>query len=522
MSPIRVLLVEDNETEAAQARSMICDSDEAAFDVTWVATGEAALAALASAGADVALVDASLNTESGFDLLRRIRERPSPPPLVLLAEYRDAGRDAEALRLGADDFLVKGETTAPALQRALRNAVERSRTAAELRDSQARLVQAERIDSLGRLAGGIAHDFSNLLTGILSCTAVLERQIDPDHPSRESVDAIRRSAELASRLTRQLLAYSRKQTLEQVPLNLALLVEGIAEILRRLIGDHLTFTVENGRGLPFVTGDRAQIEQVVMNLVLNARDATPPGGTIALRTSLVRIGEAEAAREQIGPPGDYVRLSVEDTGRGMPPDVLSRIFEPFFTTKPTGSGTGLGLATSFGIIKQCGGFMRATSRVGEGTLIAAYLPRTEHAAAATEPGAPGASAAEAVLVVEDDPGVRRYIGEALSRFGYRPVVVESPYTAIELVSSAPTPFALLIADVVLPEMSGMHLAQRLGRLQAGLRVVFMSGYIDPRTGHAALPADALFLRKPFPPDELARVVRRALEAPGQSAAARRR
>ncbi len=254
-----------------------------------------------------------------------------------------------------------------------------------------------------------------------------------------------------------------------------------------------------------------------MNLVLNARDATPPGGTIRVRTRIVRIGEAEAAREQIGDPGEYVRLSVEDTGRGIPPDVLARIFEPFFTSKPAGSGTGLGLATAYGIIKQSGGFMRATSRVGEGTIVSAYLPKSEHEAATVVPGVPTAAGAEPVLVVEDDPGVRRYIGEALSRFGYRPVVVESPYTAIELVSNAPTPFALLIADVVLPEMSGMHLAQRLTRLQSSLRVVFMSGYIDPRAGHAALPADALFMRKPFPPDELARVVRRALDTPEENA-----
>ncbi len=263
--------------------------------------------------------------------------------------------------------------------------------------------------------------------------------------------------------------------------------------------------------MPLVTSDRAQIEQVVMNLVLNARDATPPGGTITVRTELARIDDTEAARERIGPPGDYVRLSVEDTGRGMPPEVVSRIFEPFFTTKPEGTGTGLGLATAYGIIKQSGGFMRATSRLGEGTTIAAYLPRAADAQPAAELGAPGAPAAEPVLVVEDDAGVRRYIRDALLRFGYRPVVVESPYTATELVTNAATPFALLIADIVLPEMSGMHLAQRLTRLQPGLRVVFMSGYIDPRAGHAALPADALFLRKPFPPDELARVVRRALE-----------
>ncbi len=199
MSPIRVLLVEDNEMEATQARTMVCEAEDTAFTVTWVASIDDAHAALTSDHYDVALVDASLGPESGFDLLRRMRDQPASPPLVLLAEYVDARRGEEAFRLGANDFLVKGEVTAPALQRALRHAVERSRTAAELLESQARLVQAERIDSLGRLAGGIAHDFSNLLTGILACTTTLEREFEPEHPSRESVDTIRRSAELASR-----------------------------------------------------------------------------------------------------------------------------------------------------------------------------------------------------------------------------------------------------------------------------------------------------------------------------------
>ena len=231
---------------------------------------------------------------------------------MLLAEYGEGGQDTEALRLGAADFLVKGETTAPQLRRAVMHAIERARVSRALRESEARLLQAERTESLGRLAGGIAHDFNNLLTGILSCTSTLEQQIDADHPAREPIDAVRRTAELAARLARQLLAYGGRQTIEPTEIDLNRVVEGLAEMLRRLVGDHLTFDVATTRPLPLVVADRSQMEQVVMNLVLNARDATPPGGRITIRTGDAddrgHRGRARAARSR-----RRVRLGV---GRG--------------------------------------------------------------------------------------------------------------------------------------------------------------------------------------------------------------
>jgi signal transduction histidine kinase len=511
MAAIRVLLVEDDETEAAQTRSMLLESESTPFEVEWVSTADEALARIAQGGHDVHLVDVRLEGVSGIEVMMRAIQGGSHAPIVLLADFGAATQEEEAFAEGAADYLVKGETTAPVMQRALRHAVERARVAAALRESEARLVQAERMESLGRLAGGIAHDFNNLLTGILGYTSLLERDFEPDHPSRESIDAIRRSSELASRLTRQLLAYSRKQTLQPQPLDLNLVIEGLGEMLRRLLSEHLTFELSLSPDLPPVTGDRAQMEQVVMNLVLNARDATPPGGRIVVSTATAFVSEADAAIEGIERPGRYVVLGVEDNGRGIPPDVLVRIFEPFFTTKPAGTGTGLGLASAYGIVNQSGGFLRASSRAGAGTRISVYLPAGEEApAAVAAPGQPS-QGSETVLVVEDELAVRRYIGDTLTRFGYRPVLAESPGEALSLVSASGAPLALLLTDIVLPEMSGMHLAQRLTKMQPGLKVVFMSGYIDPRTGHAALPANASFLRKPFPPDELARVVRRVLD-----------
>ena len=396
------------------------------------------------------------------------------------------------------------------------HAIERARVSRALRESEARLLQAERTESLGRLAGGIAHDFNNLLTGILSCTATLEQQIEADHPAREPIDAVRRTAELAARLARQLLAYGGRQTIEPTEIDLNRVVEGLAEMLRRLVGDHLTFDVATTRPLPLVVADRSQMEQVVMNLVLNARDATPPGGRITIRTGTRMIAEAEVERERLDHGGEYVWVSVEDTGCGMSSEVMARAFEPFFTTKPKGSGTGLGLATAYGSVAQSGGFMRVRSELGVGTTMTALLPRS----ASVSLGLLGAGRSDprrapAPSACWWSRTSRRCGATSATRCRASATRRPSPRRRARRWSwwprRAPT-FNLLLTDVVLPEMSGMHLAQRATKLRPGLRVVFMSGHIDPRAGHAALPAGAVLLRKPFPPDELARVVRRGLDA----------
>jgi len=516
MPAMRVLLAEDDETKAVQTQSMLREAEDADVTVDWVSSAAETLRHVARGGYDAYLVDVTLGKSSGLDVLAKAIEGGCQAPIVLLAEHGEGDRDTEALRLGAADFLVKGETTAPQLRRAVAHAIERARVARALRESQARLLQAERTESLGRLAGGIAHDFNNLLTGILGCTSTLEELITPEHPARESIDAVRRTAELAARLARQLLAYGGRQSIEPSELDLNRVVEGLAEMLKRLVGDHLSFEVQTQKPLPLVVADRSQMEQVVMNLVLNARDATPPGGRITIRTGTRVLTTRDAERERLDHGGEYVWVSVEDTGRGMSRDVLARAFEPFFTTKPKGSGTGLGLATAYGAVAQSGGFMRATSELGVGTTMTALLPRSASVTLSPPQKAaedvPGASGAERVLVVEDEPAVRRYVTDALTRFGYETVVAETPSEALELVAQATPTFNLLLTDVVLPEMSGMHLAQRATRMRPGLRVVFMSGHLDPRIGHAALPAGAMLLRKPFPPDELARVIRRGLDA----------
>ena len=412
-----------------------------------------------------------------------------------------APQEEEAFAAGAADYLVKGESTAPQMQRALRHAVERARVAAALRESEARLIQAERMESLGRLAGGIAHDFNNLLTGILGYTVAARARFEPDHPSRESIDAIRRSAELAvaadapaPRLQPQADARSR------LPLDLNHVVEGLAEMLRRLLGDHLTFELRLAADLPPVIGDRAQMEQVVMNLVLNARDATPPGGRIIgldrHARSSARPTRRSSGIERRGPlrraggrghgaGHAAARCSTASSSRSSPPS--RRAPAPASASPaPTASST------------RAAGSCAPRAALASGTRISVYLPGGEGAAQRRHrAGTADDADPRRVLVVEDEHTVRRYIGDTLTRFGYRPVLAESPDEALALVAKAGAPFALLLTDIVLPEMSGMHLAQRLTKLQPGLKVVFMSGYIDPAhrprgaAGRRELPAQAV-------------------------------
>jgi two-component system, cell cycle sensor histidine kinase and response regulator CckA len=417
------------------------------------------------------------------------------------------------MRAGAADYLVKDELTPPLLQRALRHAVERAGATLAFRESEERLIQAQRMESLGRLVGSVAHDFNNLLTGIVGYASILDRELSPQHAGRHSLEEIRKAAELATKLTRQLLAYSRKQIVKRVPLDLNELIDGLADMLSRLIGEHLSLVIEKGENVPPVLADYGQLEQVLLNLVLNARDATPPGGTITVSTSVAIVSEEDAARENVGRTGPFVRLTVEDTGEGMSPDVLRRLFEPFFTTKPVGKGTGLGLASSQGIVRQGGGFMRVTSQIGRGTTASAFLPEAQHELQrqhAHSRAAPDLRGTETILVIEDDETVRNFVREALSFYGYRPLLAPDPTTALRIGRESGEPIAAALTDVVLPDMSGMHVAQQLVELRPSVRVIYMSGYIDARSGHIALPPDAHFLRKPFQPEDLARMLRSVL------------
>jgi len=386
----------------------------------------------------------------------------------------------------------------------------------EHRLAEDRLRRAERMETVGRLAGGIAHEANNQMSVILGSAQFVLRRQDIPEVVREDVEHIQRAAERTAGITQQLLAFSRRQVLQPQVLDLNALIQGSEPILRRTLGERSRLVVRAGSELGRVKADPGQLEQVLLNLVLNARDAMPEGGTVTIETSNVLLSPEYAALKQVATivPGPYLLLTVSDSGIGMDRQTLGRAFEPFFTTKSIGEGTGLGLATVYGIVKQSGGFIWPYSEPGQGTAFKIYLPLVgaSPTARGRRDSMPVAVEGEVVLVVEDEPSVRMVIGRVLREQGYR--VLEAPHGADALaISSNPdTRIDLIIADVVMPGLGGRELASRLAEMRPGVPILFTSGY----TGHdvverGLIERDWPFMAKPVAPEALARKVRELLD-----------
>jgi PAS domain S-box-containing protein len=374
--------------------------------------------------------------------------------------------------------------------------------------------QSRKIETAGRLAGGIAHDFNNLLTAILGTSEILLHELPPGIAAREDVEEIKRAATRAANLTRQLLAFSRRQVLQPRVLDLAELVSGVESMLRRLIGEHITLLVRNAPLLWRIRADGGQLEQVIVNLSLNARDAMPTGGTLTIETTNCAFEGVAHGPESIIPPGPYVLLSVSDTGTGMDEETLRHLFEPFFTTKEPGKGTGLGLATVYGIVKQSDGFIYPDTQMGRGSRFRIYLPRVEGAPDRPEPVVAGAAPVRAqgtVLLVEDEEAVRRLARRVLEGVGYRVLEAANGAEALVLADGWKGPLDLVVTDVIMPVMSGQELSARLRQLRPGLRILYVSGYTDDAIlQHGDLLPNTAFLQKPFTPGSLAQRVREVL------------
>jgi PAS domain S-box-containing protein len=389
----------------------------------------------------------------------------------------------------------------------------------ERRALEEQLRQSQKMEAIGRLAGGVAHDFNNLLTVISGYNEMTIDALGDEHASRPELEEIRKATDRASGLTRQLLAFSRQQVLEAKVLDLNTVVASMDNLLRRLLGEDIEFVAHLAHNLGSVKADPGQIGQVIMNLAVNARDAMSGnrGGKITLETANVVLDSGYARQHLSFKPGSYVMLAVSDTGAGMDREIQSHIFEPFFTTKPQGSGTGLGLSTVYGIVKQSGGYIWVYSEIGIGTTFKVYLPRVD-SVAEEEPVAgalrPAKRGVETVLLVEDEEGVRALTRHVLKKSGYTVLEARDGTEALAISEEHGSSIDLLLTDVVLQHMSGREIAQQILKIAPGVRVLYMSGYTDDAVlRHGVLTEETFFLQKPFTTDGLIRKVREVLDAP---------
>ncbi|MBI4484326.1 MAG: PAS domain S-box protein, partial [Acidobacteria bacterium] len=387
----------------------------------------------------------------------------------------------------------------------------------ERKQLEEQLRQSQKIEAIGQLAGGVAHDFNNLLTVITGYADLLLARVPPEDPRRKSLEEIRKAGERASALTRQLLAFGRKQILEPRVIDLNTIVVESDKLLRRLIGEHINVVTALDPRLGRVIADPGQIEQVILNLAVNARDAMPQGGKLTIETANVELDEAYARAHVSVRPGPHVMLAVSDTGCGMDKETLAQIFEPFFTTKEKGKGTGLGLATVYGIVKQSGGNIWVYTEPGQGAAFKVYLPRVEGEVELARPVTAGTripAGSETLLLAEDDELVRKLVRQTLEMYGYTVLEARQGAEALEICQRHEGPIHLIVTDVVMPEMSGRELAYRVSQLRPPMKVLYLSGYTgNAIVHHGVLEPSIPFLQKPFTPDALARKVREVLDAP---------
>jgi PAS domain S-box-containing protein len=650
--PLCILLIEDSRAESRLVETTL-EAQGGSYVFEHADYLAPALARLQQGGVDVILADLTLPDSSGLETVKTLLERAPDVPLVVLSGVADESLAARAVRAGAQDYLFKGEVSAPLLARSLRYAVERKRTEAELeagrqrlqsmvddarmgevalrsseeryrrffeedltgdciatpegrivtcnqafadifgfasigealgsqlsdlfpdeetrrdflcdlardgkleriegvghrrsgepvylianvvgtfdsagellefrayvfddterRQAEEQLRQAQKMEAVGRLAGGIAHDFNNLVTAINGYSDLLLARLGEHAPERRELEEIRRAGDRAASLTRQLLAFSRSQMLRPTVLDLNEVVTGTEHMLRRVLGEDVRLVTRLAGAPGLVKADRGQIEQVLLNLVVNSRDAMPRGGELVLETAAVELDGGFRQQTVAIQPGPYIMLAVTDTGEGMAAEVLDRVFEPFFTTKDPGRGTGLGLSTAYGIVKQSGGYIFGYSEPGEGTSFKVYLPlvpAVREPQEVVEPQRNGQARGETILVVEDEEPVRRLIGQILESRGYAVLQAASGREALSVCRSDRR-IDLVISDVVMPDMRGPDLGKILADLRPDTRVLYMSGYPGQAIAHRGeLPDGTPFLEKPFTQDVLTRTVRDLLD-----------
>jgi PAS domain S-box-containing protein len=465
-------------------------------------------------GATVVAFENRYGTKSGHYRWLAWTSTPLPERQLIYAVARDVTERKlaeEAIRRLNEELEQKVLERTQELERTNQ---ELQSEMAERKSLQEQLVQAQKMEAIGRLAGGVAHDFNNLLT-VINGYAQLLLERAADSRSRAQLQEIHNAGERAVALTRQLLAFSRQQILAPQVLDLNRVVTNIDKMIRRLIGEDIHLVTLCSTGIGRIKADVTQLEQIILNLAVNARDAMPRGGRLTIETANVELDETYAAGHWSVKPGAYVMLAVSDTGVGMDAETRARIFEPFFTTKEKGKGTGLGLATVYGIVKQSGGSIWVYSEPGRGTAFKIYLPRTDEAAQtkpSPRPVAPAARVPATILLAEDEPSVRAMVRGVLESNGYKVLEARDGEDALSIARDHKGPIHLLLSDVVMPRMGGRELAEALAPSHREMKVLFMSGYTDDAiVHHGVLDPDMEFLQKPATPEAIARRVREVLD-----------
>jgi len=510
-TPLRVLLVEDREDDAA---FVILALEQGGYEVTWqrVETPEATAEALRAQAWDVIISDFHMPRFSAPAALALRRELGVETPFIIVSGTVGEEDAVETMKAGAIDFVTKGKFArlAPAVARGLREVEERQAR----RNAEAQLQQAQKMEAVGLLAGGVAHDFNNILGIITGYCGLLLRDLDAHDSQRPRVEQVLSAAERGATLTRQLLAFGRKQVLQPRVFDLNAVVVDTERMLQRLIEESIQVTTVTASRLGRVKADPGQIEQVIMNLAVNARDAMPQGGKLHIETADVDLDETYARSHPGVEAGRYVVLAVSDTGHGMDAATLARVFEPFFTTKEAGKGTGLGLATVYGIVKQSGGHISVYSEPGLGSTFKVYLPPSEDDVAAPVVAATvtAAGGSETILLLEDEPALREVIQEVLETAGYTVVTGPTPKEALRSALDTRAAVDLVLTDVVMPNLSGREAAARVRDVHPGVPVLYMSGYTAEAIGHhGVLETTEHFLQKPFTTEVLLDKVRQVLQ-----------
>ena len=498
LQPLRILLVEDNPTDVILINDALDQVASTKFQSIHVERASEAVAKLCQKDQfDVVLCDLGLPDSQGLETFIKLREYAGELPVVVLTSLDDEVMGTAALQIGAQDYLVKSQMSGAGLARSIRYAIERQRLESQLR-------QAQRMEAIGQLAGGVAHDFNNLLTVIQGHAALMQDAHSISPSMADSIQQISEAAQRAAGLTRQLLAFSRRQAMKPTDLDVNDIVGRMVKMLNRTLGEHIGLQLQLAAQLPPVHADAGMLEQVVLNLAINARDAMPAGGRLTIQTTFLEMNEASARQHPEARPGRFVRISVIDTGQGISPAHLPRIFEPFFTTKDVGRGTGLGLATVHGIVHQHRGWITVESTVGKGAAFQIYMPAMEaapHSVPPTERLALGQPRGhgETILVAEDDELLRIMVTEFLNLQGYRTLVASNGTEALELFRQHHSEIDMVFTDMVMPEgVSGKELITKLQTQKPGLKYLLTSGYsLELLYANEWMDDKGIFLQKPY-------------------------